>query len=230
MGSQFQRAVIAIEQATREAYVKGGNAAETFEYMKPELKAALVARLWRLSVWPLPLFNYAVNVEREVDLRIDMLAYAAAARNSDAREAILLPRIETVVTCFKKLFEALRGCEDDNDVVRNIRNIQSACPSLQESAIISIESLTHIDEVLGQLGAAFVALCAQPRIERIIAIVNMLSPSTISIGGAHTLSSSFSSAPAESSKKDRHEAPGRLAPHAGCRPTLQGESKGRQPR
>ena len=104
--------------------------------MKPELKAALVARLWRLSVWPLPLSNYAINVEREVDL-IDMLAYAAGARNSArGRQSSCRASFETVVTSFKKLFEALRGCEDDDDVGPNIRNLQSACPSLQESAII----------------------------------------------------------------------------------------------
>ena len=132
---------------------------------------------------------------------LDMFTYAAAPRNSDTREAILLPRIDSVVICFKKLSDVLQGCEDDDDIVRNIRNMQNACPSLQESAIISIESLTHLDEVLGMLGAALTSVCAQPKVERIIAIVGMLSPSTNSIGGAYTNSTSFSNDSTEGSKK-----------------------------
>jgi hypothetical protein len=184
-GTQFQRGVFAVEQAAREAYVKSGNTAEAFDSMKAELKAALITRFWHNACWHDALFNYADYIEREMDL-LDMLTFAAAPRNSDAREAILLPRIETVVAYFKKLFDVLQGCEDDDDVVRNIRNLQNACPSLQESTIISIESLTHLDEVLSQLGAALVSVCAQPKVERIIAIVNMLSPLTNAIGGAHT--------------------------------------------
>ena len=68
--------------------------------MNPELKAALVSRLWWQSIWPPPLFNYSINIERDVDL-LDMLAYAAAPRNSDAREEILIPRIETFIASFK---------------------------------------------------------------------------------------------------------------------------------
>ena len=142
VGSQFQRSILAIEQASWESYNKGGNTADSFDYIKPELKAAPVSRLWGQSIWPRPLFNYSINIERDVDL-LDMLAYAAAPRNSDAREEILIPRIETVAASFKKLNEALRGCADDDDTVCNIRNLQSACPSLQESSIICPSSRLH---------------------------------------------------------------------------------------
>ena len=189
-----------VEQAAREAHIKSGGTGEAFDVMKPQLKAALITRFWRNACWPYALLNYTIEVEREMDL-LDMLTYAASPRNSDTREGILLPRIDSVVTCFKKLSNVLQGCEDDDDAVRNIRNLQNACPSLPESAVISIELLTHLDEVLSMLGAALTSVCAQPKVERIIAIVGMLSPSTNSIGGAYTNSTSFSSDQTEGGKK-----------------------------
>ena len=101
-GTQFQRAAFVIENATREAHIKTGGKGEAFDIMKPQLKAGLITRFFRGACWHPALFNYSINVEREMDF-LDMLTYAAAARNSDTREFILLPRIESVVACFPKL-------------------------------------------------------------------------------------------------------------------------------
>ena len=107
------------------------------------------------------------------------------------REEILIARIETVTSNFENIHDKikLRGCADDDDIVRNIRNLQAACPGLQEASIISIKSLTHIEECLGLLGVAFTAALVQPRVERMITILNMLSPATGTSGGIDTTGS-----------------------------------------
>ena len=128
--------------------------------MGHQIKATLISHLGRQSIWPWQLLVYSTGIERDMDL-VDMHTYAAAAGNSHAREEILIARIETVTINFENIHETLRGCADDDDIVRNIRNLQAACPSLQEASIISIESLTHIEECLGLLGEAFTAALVQ---------------------------------------------------------------------